>query len=78
MSRSRRTTPIAGNTCASSEKYDKRVASRRSRRVNREILKEFGDDSLLKDRKETGDPWVMSKDGKQFFDPENPSDLIRK
>jgi len=78
MSRSIRTTPIAGNTCASSEKYDKRIASRRSRRVNREILREFGDDSLLKDRRETGDPWVMSKDGKQFFDPESHPDLMRK
>jgi hypothetical protein len=78
MSRSRRTTAIAGNTCASSEKCDKRVASRRSRRVNREILKGFGDDSLLKDRRETGDPWLMSKDGKQFFSPENHPDLMRK
>jgi len=78
MSRSRKTTPIAGNTCASSEKREKRVANRRDRRVNREILSASNDDSLLKDRKATGDPWVMSKDGKQFFNPEDFPELMRK
>jgi hypothetical protein len=78
MSRSQRTTSIAGNTCAASEKHDKRVANRRDRRVNREILDGTHDDSILKDRKTTGDPWEMSKDGKQYFDPKDHPDLMRK
>jgi hypothetical protein len=78
MARSRKSTPIAGNTCASSEKHDKRVASRRDRRVNREILNGSHDDSLLKNRRATGDPWVMSKDGKQYFHPDDHPDLMRK
>jgi retron-type reverse transcriptase len=78
MSRSHRKTPIAGNTCASSEKLDKRVANRRDRRVNREILNASNDDSRTKDRKTTSDPWVMSKDGKQFFNPDGHPELMRK
>ncbi len=78
MSRSRRSTPIAGITCASSEKSDKRVAARRDRRVNREILSASNEDSLLKDRKATGDPWDMAKDGKQFFNPSEHPNLMRK
>ena len=78
MSRSQKTTPIAGNTCAASEKHDKRVANKRDRRVNREILDGTHDDSFLKNRKITGDPWVMSKDGKQYFDPKAYPDLMRK
>jgi len=78
MSRSRRSTPIAGITCAASEKSDKRVANRKGRRVNREILSASNDDSLLRDRKATGDPWNMSKDGKQFFNPSEHPNLMRK
>ena len=78
MAKSRKSTPIAGNTCACSEKYDKRKASRRHRRVNRAILNGAHDDSLLKDRKATGDPWVMAKDGKQYFHPDDHPDLMRK
>jgi hypothetical protein len=69
---------MTGNTCASSEKWDKTVANRRARRVNREILNDSHDDSLLKDLKATSDPWVMSKDGKQCFDPGKHPDLMRK
>jgi len=69
---------MAGITCARSEKADKQGASRRARRVNREILIASSDDSLLKDRRVTGDPWDMSKDGKQFFDPRIHPDLMRK
>ena len=78
MSRSRKTTPIAGNTCASSEKHDKRVANRRDRRANREILYQTHDDTILKDRKASGDPWVMAKDGKQYFGQSDCPDLMRK
>lgn len=78
MSRSRKTTPIVGNTVASSEKHDKRVASRRDRRVNREILSWSSDDSLLKNRKDSGNPWSMAKDGKHYFDSRDLPELMRK
>jgi hypothetical protein len=78
VSRSRRKTSIAGSACASSEKHDKQIANRRDRRVNREILAEANDDTLMKDRKASGDPWVMSKDGKRYFNPKDCPDLMRK
>ncbi len=78
MSRSYRLTPITGNTTASSEKHDKRLACRRDRRVNRGILKTTQDDGTLKNRRLSGNPWVMAKDGKQYFDPIRHPDLMRK
>jgi len=78
MARSRRGTPIAGNCCASSEKFDKRLANRRDRRINREIVGSTHDDSLQKHRKSIGDPWDMAKDGKHFFNPGDHPKLMRK
>lgn len=78
MARSRRKTPITGITTATSEKQDKRVANRRHRRVNRQILTASGRDTLLKDRRTTSDPWLMAKDGKQFFGPVDHPELMRK
>lgn len=69
---------MAGITCAQSENVDKQVANRRDRRVNREILLSSEDDSLLRDRKITGNQWDMSKDGKQFFNPGDHPELMRK
>jgi hypothetical protein len=46
--------------------------------VNREILNGSHDDSQLKNRRATGDPWVMSKDGKRYFHPDDHPDLMRK
>ena len=78
MSRSRRSTPIVGNTRASSERHDKRVANRRDRRVNREILSGSHDDSRLVDRKATSNPWSMAKDGKHFIGHSECPELMRK
>ncbi len=78
MSRSRRKTPVIGITTAATEKDDKRVANRRPRRVNREILETMGDDARLKHRRETSDPWSMAKDGKGRFAPERFPELTRK
>ena len=46
--------------------------------MNREILKGANDDALMKDRKASGDPWAMSKDGKRYFKPKDCPDLMRK
>ena len=78
MSRSRRKTPVTGITTATTEKDDKRLANRRQRRVNREILEATGDDTRLKHRRETSDPWAMAKDGKGRFDPDRHPGLLRK
>lgn len=78
MSRSRRKTPISGITTAESEKQDKQIANRRERHRNRQILGCFLDDTLLMHRKQAGNPWLMEKDGKAFFDPEKSPELMRK
>ena len=65
MSRSVRRTPITGVTTASSEKRDKQDANRRYRRAERIALSQG--DEILPDRRELGDPWTMSKDGKKWF-----------
>ncbi len=78
MSRSHRKISIAGITTAASEKRDKRIANRRERHINRQILGYSLDDALLIHRRQAGDPWLMNKDGKAFFVPEKPPELMRK
>jgi len=78
MSRSRRITAVAGITTAGSEKDDKRFASRRQRRVNRQILEATSDDTRLKHCRETSNPWSMAKDGKGRFSPARYPELMRK
>ena len=78
MSRSRRKVSIAGITTAASEKRDKRIANRRERHINRQILGYSLDDALLIDRRQAGDPWLMNKDGKAFFAPDKHPELMRK
>ena len=76
MSRSKKKNPFCGHTTAKSEKEDKRIANRKDRRVNKEILKTDQDDSKLKSTNETSNVWSMDKDGKQRFDPErNPKEM---
>lgn len=78
MSRSRRKTPITGITTAKSEKGDKQIANRRERHRNRQLLGFSFDDASLIHRKQAGDPWLMEKDGKAFFDQEKYPELMRK
>ena len=70
MSRSRRKTPMRGITTAESEKKDKQLANRKERHRNRQLLGYFLDETLLMHRRQAGNPWLMDKDGKAFFDPE--------
>jgi len=78
MSRSRRKTPISGITTAESEKQDKRIANRRERHRNRQILGYSMDDTLLMHRRRAGNPWLMDKDGKAFLDSNKYPELMRK
>jgi len=78
MSRSKRTQPFIPVTTASSEKEDKTVASRKTRRRNKTILSQTEDDEKVLDRKAITDPWFFSKDGKRRIDPAKESKYLRK
>jgi hypothetical protein len=78
MSRSQRKLPFIGITSAVSEKDDKRFANRKERHLNRQILRTTVDDTLLRHKREVGNPWVFAKDGKSHFDPKFHPELARK
>jgi len=78
MSRSFRKTSITGITIADSEKQDKRDYNRRYRRVIKQKLPVHQDDKGLPHLKEYSDPWVMDKDGKQYFNKTEAPHLMRK
>ena len=88
MARSHLYTPVTGNTLASSEKKDKRIANRRERRRVRQIvnacsLSEF-DSLVLPLKRELSNVWDFDKDGKHRFagllrrDPAYYAKLMRK
>lgn len=76
MSRSYRKNPICGITCAESEKWFKRVSSRRVRLAVREALRRG--ELILPDKRELCQLWWGPKDGKQRFDPDKHGGLMRK
>lgn len=78
MSRSKRRTPVCGVTTARSEKQDKRLYNRRYRRVCKQAIHSDPGRELLPRLREYSNPWVMDKDGKARFDPEDRPDLLRK
>jgi hypothetical protein len=82
MSRSRRKTPICGITTASSERHDKRLANQRLRRSAKTKLRcgLYDEDLILPELDDVSNPWEMSKDGKQRFDPNSKwgKKLMRK
>lgn len=66
MSRSVFKTPITGNTCARSEKYDKQKANRRLRRRVRVAIA-VGDDSAVDlGIRDVSNVWAFQKDGKHW------------
>lgn len=77
MSRSKRHTSITGNWRGKAEKQDKQTANRRLRRMNTVILASLNED-LCKRVREISDPWLMSKDGKFRFNPQEYPELMRK
>ena len=78
MSRSKKKTPIAGMTHASSEKWDERLANRRVRRCVKEALAADPLLDVLPARRELSNPWVMAKDGKKWFDPQRFPGVLTK
>lgn len=75
MSRSRRKTPIVGMTTAPTDKPFKEAEHRRERRSVRTRVKQLDE---IPDPKQFGNPWHGEKDGKQWLDPPDRGDLMRK
>ena len=65
MSRSFRHTPIAGHTCAETEKWDKRKANRKLRRLSRLVTDD--EDQVVPALREVSNTWSFAKDGKHFM-----------
>lgn len=65
MSRSRRNTPIFGNTRAPSERVDKDIWHRKFRRVSRSAIKAGWE--VLPHFRDMSSPWKMDKDGKRWW-----------
>jgi hypothetical protein len=75
MSRSFRHTPVCGLTCAASEKDDKRRWHRRFRHHSRQRVHQRAEPLPLR---LLSDPWLMAKDGKQWFGRIRFPRLMRK
>lgn len=65
MSRSRRKTPIIGNTTSESEKLDKRYWHKRFRMALSQ--QRDADESPPVSHRQVSSPWKMAKDGKQYL-----------
>ena len=78
MSRSKRRTPVRGNTTARSEKQDKRLYNRRYRRVCKQMIHSDPGRELLPMLREYSNPGAMDKDGKFRFNSRDRPELLRK
>ncbi len=78
MGNSKRKTPMTGTTTAETEKKDKRIANRRDRHANKQILNKTLDDTKLKDKRETSNVYSFDKDGKQYFGHEENQEIKEK
>lgn len=78
MSRSRRKTSIIGicGSASASEKKDKRFANKRLRRLQNIAIHKGLD--VLPDILDVSNQYMMSKDGKIYFDPKKYPKLMRK
>lgn len=78
MSRSYRHESIAGNTCAESEKKDKRRCNKKMRRLAKMFLAKSHEDFLMPLKGEILDKWMMAKDGMNYFDKNEFPQFMRK
>lgn len=71
MSRSRRKTPIFGNTTSHSEKQDKKIWHSRLRAKERTVLSSSRppelEDKAMPEVRDASNPWSMNKDGHQWW-----------
>jgi len=71
MSRSFKSSPVAGNTTARSEKFDKRSANKINRCKIKHVLKHLSridiDELIFPVLRETSNVWNFAKDGKHWY-----------
>jgi hypothetical protein len=77
MSRSYKKNPAGGITMADSEKKDKRLANRKYRRIVRQALMSWTEDTIIPLLREVSNVWDMDKDGKRWHGWKYP-DVWRK
>jgi hypothetical protein len=76
MSRSRRKTPIFGNTTAESDAEWKAKASRKLRhKVKQHLNTTLDGDSFAGKRWDAVNPWDAPKDGKHYWTKAKPKDM---
>lgn len=83
MSHSFKKTYICGISKRESEKQDKRFANRNLRReakeaINIALVSDTVDNLVVPIARETSCRWSFAKDGKQFFDPAEHPEEMRK
>lgn len=78
MGKSYRHKPIIGNTCAKSEKKDKDMCNKKLRRRAKLLLAKYGEEFIEPLADEVFNEYLMSKDGKQYFDIKEHQELMRK
>lgn len=78
MSRSRKKVSIIGNLNCRSEKQDKREYNRLYRRIFKQTLFSNIEVEIFPNLKEFSDPWLMSKDGRRYFDAKESPKFMRK
>ena len=76
MSRSRRKTPIFGNTTAKSDAQWKAKAARKLRhRVKQHLETTLDGDGFAGKRWDVENPWCAPKDGKHYWGKAKPKDM---
>ena len=76
MSRSRRKTPIFGNTTAKSDAEWKKKAARKLRkRQNQHLETTLDSDGFAGKRWDVENPWSAPKDGKHYWSKATPKDM---
>jgi hypothetical protein len=76
MSRSRRKTPIFGNTTAKSDAEWKAKAARKLRRkVKQHLESTYDGDGFAGKRWDAVNPWSSEKDGKHYWTRAKPKDM---
>ncbi len=76
MSRSRRKTPIFGNTTAPSDAEWKKKAARKLRkRQKQHLVSTLDGDGFAGKRWDVEDPWKAPKDGKHYWTKATPKDM---
>jgi hypothetical protein len=76
MSRSRRKTPIFGNTTATSDaEWKKKAAQKLRKRQKQHLQTTLDGDGFAGKRWDAENPWSAPKDGKHYWSKATPKDM---